>query len=471
MLIPYTHENTQSRRWPVLTSVLVALNVLCFVLEIVTYSGHARAAREAQEQVVTYWKAHPELRAPPQLAEIGLERGGARSPRADAPVDPEAQAELDRLASVLVEVVKDDPLRGWGYVPKDNNILGLVTYQFLHGGVMHLVFNMWFMWLCACNLEDRWGRLVFLPMYLSAGVVAALAHRVAMPESMIPLIGASGSVAGAMGAFLVLFARTKIRFFYWYFIRVGTFSAPAWVMLPLWLAQEVLFGVVSGGADGTAHFAHVGGFVFGMIFAGAMVLSGLDRHLDASEEAKVTTSQDQRILEAGRMIDEGRHGEAIATLEQYVAKDPSSVDALLELLRAATAARDERRMGIAYGRLVDVYLRMDSLDAAADLHAEAEQMNLGGAISVATRARLAERLTKANEAERALRVYAKLVAGGITDDVLAHTAVAYANLLLQCRRDHEAERVVAMITASNLPGLSRQIGELRARLERGRLAL
>jgi membrane associated rhomboid family serine protease len=474
MLIPYTHENTESRRWPVLTSVLVALNVLCFALEIVAYSGHARAARQAEQELVLYWNAHPDLPNPPELDEIGLERGsrtGRPPPPSDGPIDAEAQAELGRRATHLVEVVKEDPLRGWGYVPSENNLLGLVTYQFLHGGVLHLVFNLWFMWLCACNLEDRWGRVVFLSMYLSAGIAAALAHRLAMPESTIPLIGASGSIAGAMGAFLVLFARTKIRFFYWYFIRVGTFSAPAWVMLPLWLGQELLFGVLSGGSDGTAHFAHVGGFVYGMAFAGVMVVSGQDRRLDATEEARVTTTQDERILSAGRMIDEGRHAEAITTLEGYIVAEPRSIDAALELLRAATGARDERRMGNAYARLVDLHLRADSLEAAADLHAEAEQLNLTAAIGVATRARLAARLVKANEPDRALRVYARMFTAGVTDDLAAHTALAYASLLVVRRRDREAERVLAMITAASLPGFERQLAELRQQLQRGQVEL
>lgn len=474
MLIPYTHENTQSRRWPVLTSMLVALNVLSFVLEIVAYRNHARAVLDAKEEVAVHWLAHPDLASPPQLAEIGLERtprSRSRPAAGNEPVDAEAQAKLDRLVSHLVEVVKEDPLRGWGYVPAENNVLGLITYQFLHGGVLHLVFNLWFMWLCACNLEDRWGRGVFLPMYLSAGIVAALAHRLAMPESDIPLIGASGAIAGAMGAFLVLFARTKIRFFYWYFVRIGTFSAPAWVMLPLWLGQEILFGVLSGGSDGTAHFAHVGGFVYGMAFAGVMVVSGLDRRLDDAEEAKITTAQDERILTAGMMIDQGRYPDAIMTLERYLATDPRSIDALLELLRAATGARDEHRMGSAYGRLVDLYLRTDALDAASSLYAEAEQLGLVAAIGVATRARLADRLAKANDPERALRIYAKIVAAGITDDVAAHTAIAYAHLLLLRRRDREAEGVVTMLAAANLPGFERPLAELREQLQRGQLAL
>lgn len=466
MLIPFTHERAESRRWPVLTTALVVLNVLCFLAEILAYGGHARTVSEVREEVVAYWSAHPDLATPQQLAEIDLERG-SRSGRAQSasgePVDAEAQAQLDRLAARLVEVVKEDPLRGWSYVPMENNLLGLVTYQFLHGGVLHLVFNLWFMWLCACNLEDRWGRVVFLLMYVSAGIVAALAHRFAMAESTLPLIGASGSVAGAMGAFLVLFARTKIRFFYWYFVRIGTFSAPAWVMLPLWLCQEVLFGVLSGGADGTAHFAHVGGFVYGMAFAGLMVISGLDRRLDDAEEAKITTAQDPRILSAGRLIDEGRHTEAVTILERYIVTEPRSVDALLELLRGAIAARDERRMGMAYARLVDLYLRADALDAAADLHAEAEQMNVGAAIGAATRARLAGRLANANDPERALRVYAKVFAAGITDDVAAHTAIAYARLLLLRRRDREAEVVIAALASANLPGSERQLAELACR--------
>src|SRR5688572_8694921 len=105
-----------------------------------------------------------------------------------------------------------------------------------------------------------------------------------------------------MGAFLILFARTRIRFFYWYVTKVGTFAAPAWLMLPLWLAEEVLWAVLlPSSADATAHFAHIGGFVYGMAFAGVMVLAGWDKKLDAIGEKKVTTEQDARILFAGRM--------------------------------------------------------------------------------------------------------------------------------------------------------------------------
>jgi len=112
---------------------------------------------------------------------------------------------------------------------------------------MHLLFNMWFLWLVGCNVEDAWGRLLFPAFYLSGGAIAGLVHAGMMGSSSLTLIGASGAVAAAMGAFLVGFARTKIRFFGLLLIRPMTFAAPAYVMLPLWVTGEFVSGVADSG--------------------------------------------------------------------------------------------------------------------------------------------------------------------------------------------------------------------------------
>ena len=155
---------------------------------------------------------------------------------------------------------------------------------------------MWFLWLCGVNLEDRWGRWLFLPFYLCAGVAGALLHRALAPDAFVPVIGASGAIAGAMGAFLVTMARTRISFAYVLLIsfrpRAGTFQSPAYVMLPLWLGSELLGAWLKPG-DGTAHWAHVGGFAFGAAVAAVLKLS-CRTQARRPDERQVTTAQDPR---------------------------------------------------------------------------------------------------------------------------------------------------------------------------------
>ena len=169
------------------------------------------------------------------------------------------------VAFLMTSVAGDDASLRLAYVPSHSNFLGLFTYMFAHADVWHLTGNMWFLFLCGLSLEDRWGRLAFAIYYLVAGVVAAGVHHLATSDPSAALIGASGAVAGAMGAFLVLFATTKIQFIGFLGLRPTTFSAPAYVMLPLWAAIEVLYGLITSAVGGTAHWAHVGGFVFGVV--------------------------------------------------------------------------------------------------------------------------------------------------------------------------------------------------------------
>ena len=223
------------------------------------------------------------------VPERALSRAGARPPPTSQPPSesprPSGKTSSSRLNALCGKSTKPSPSsRPSNTATSEARRLAHAdSHQFLHGGWMHLVFNMWFLWLTACNLEDRWGRLVFLPFYLASGIAGALAHRWFNAGSGTPMVGASGAIAGAMGGFLVIFASTPIRFFYllWLGLRPkwGTFEARAIVMLPLWLLVEVLSGVFARGS-GTAHWAHVGGFAFGAAVAGAVRVSGLDEKLD-----------------------------------------------------------------------------------------------------------------------------------------------------------------------------------------------
>ncbi len=168
-----------------------------------------------------------------------------------------------RTAAVLrtPEVVLEDPFRALRFW-----ILPYFTALFLHGGWFHLIGNMWFLWVFGDNVEDRLGRVRFLLFYLTCGVAASLLHVFFNLDSNIPTIGASGAIAGVLGAYVLLYPRAKVLTLIPIFILITTAWIPAYVFLGIWFlfqwwgAQSSLFG----GAGGVAYWAHVGGFLAGM---------------------------------------------------------------------------------------------------------------------------------------------------------------------------------------------------------------
>ncbi|MEO8099540.1 MAG: rhomboid family intramembrane serine protease [Acidobacteriota bacterium] len=158
-----------------------------------------------------------------------------------------------------------------GIVPDtiNQNLPSLVTSMFLHGGWLHLIGNMFFLWAFGRNLEDRIGSGRFLGFYMLCGVAAAIIHVLANPYSRVPTIGASGAIAGVMGAFLVKFPRTDIDTIFW-FIFVMRVSVPAPYFLIYWFVIQFFSGLgsiseVDYTGGGVAWFAHIGGFIAGMI--------------------------------------------------------------------------------------------------------------------------------------------------------------------------------------------------------------
>jgi membrane associated rhomboid family serine protease len=146
---------------------------------------------------------------------------------------------------------------------------GLVTSQFLHAGWLHILGNMLYLWIFGNNIEDILGPLPYLVFYLAAGIVAGLTQVVIDPSSDIPLVGASGAIAGVLGAYLVLFPGAKVQslVFFGYFVTVV--AVPAVISLGLWFLLQLVTGFASLGAPsaaegGVATFAHVGGFVMGL---------------------------------------------------------------------------------------------------------------------------------------------------------------------------------------------------------------
>ena len=146
--------------------------------------------------------------------------------------------------------------------------INVLTSMFLHGSWMHLLGNMWFLWLFGNNVEDAMTRVRFVIFYLACGLAAALLQVVTEPSSAVPMVGASGAISGVMGAYLVLFPRVRVYTLVPLFIVFTTVALPAWVMLLYWAVLQLFGGFVRIGGEssgGVAFWAHVGGFIAGVV--------------------------------------------------------------------------------------------------------------------------------------------------------------------------------------------------------------
>jgi membrane associated rhomboid family serine protease len=153
--------------------------------------------------------------------------------------------------------------------------LTALTSMFLHGGWLHLLGNMWYLWIFGDNVEDRLGHVRFLVFYLLAGIVAASLHYALNPLSRLPTVGASGAIAGVLGAYLVAFPRARVVTLVPFFPFFQVMALPAVLVLGLWFVVQFFSGALAlgyGAGGGVAWWAHIGGFAFG--FVAMRVLGG-----------------------------------------------------------------------------------------------------------------------------------------------------------------------------------------------------
>jgi len=158
----------------------------------------------------------------------------------------------------------------WGYRPAEPSVVTLISAMFLHGGWMHLIGNMLFLWIYGDNVEHRLGRVGYLAAYLGTGVAATLFFALFVPQSRVPLLGASGAISGVLGCYFLWFPRNQVKVFIFLFpFIMNTFLIPARFVLGFYLLVDNLvpFLVTRGGGSGVAHGAHIGGFIAGLALA------------------------------------------------------------------------------------------------------------------------------------------------------------------------------------------------------------
>ena len=148
--------------------------------------------------------------------------------------------------------------------------LSVFTSMFLHGGWMHLIGNMWFLWIFGNNIEEAMGAARFIAFYLICGVLASWSHIASDPASIIPSIGASGAIGGVMGAYIMLYPRARVWTFIFLFFFVRLLYIPAGIILGYWFFIQLINGSTAGNQSGggVAFWAHVGGFLAGVLLVG-----------------------------------------------------------------------------------------------------------------------------------------------------------------------------------------------------------
>ena len=226
-------DSVSSRTFPYVNLAIIAVNLLIFAYELLLGSEGQR------NQFLCDWGSIPRdvtnLFAPPSRPEVAVGPCGFSS------------------SEVGVDV-----------------LLRPFTSMFMHAGWFHILGNMLFLWIFGDNVEDALGHVRYLLFYLLCGLGAAAAHILMSPDSLLPAVGASGAIAGVMGAYLVLYPRANIAVFIPLFFLLGTFSIPAIVLIGIWFLMQLFSGIASigyatGGGGGVAWWAHVGGFLVGML--------------------------------------------------------------------------------------------------------------------------------------------------------------------------------------------------------------
>ena len=224
-MFPYRDEN-ETQRTAIVTLAMIALNVFAWLF--VQGAGTTLALAQS---VCNFGLIPGEL--------TGLIAPGTRFPMGEG------------LACVT------DPGRQFSHV---------LTHMFLHGSWMHLLGNMWFLWLFGNNVEDSMGRLRFIGFYLLCGLAAAAAQVITSPGSAIPMVGASGAISGVMGGYLLLYPTVRVYTLVVLGFFITSMALPAWVMLGYWFLIQFVSGWVSFGGEGggVAFWAHIGGFAAGV---------------------------------------------------------------------------------------------------------------------------------------------------------------------------------------------------------------
>ena len=376
LLIPIGRDDAEIRRHAWVSYAIIAINVVVFAFTF--FAEQSTTTNEINlewQKTLEYYFQHPYLQTPVRMKDlvradviryIESNRANVVAPAAD--VVKREQRELETMTADAVAMYKRLPTIRFGYVPAEGGVTRLVTSMFIHAGLLHLLGNLLFFFLSGPFVEDVFGRPLFGFLYFSGGIVAALTYSLLHSQSTIALVGASGAIAAVMGAYLVRFFHSKVEFLLlslWYRTR---FFAPAFVVLPLWLMQQVWELQTEAGGGGVAFSAHIGGFLYGFVFALLVkVTSFEEKHVNPVVEKETTWAMDEHVVRAMSARNMEDYATAKRELAAALRADPRNVDALQTAVDVARASGDTAMYDGAATRLLTRHLEEKQDDLATTL--------------------------------------------------------------------------------------------------------
>jgi len=346
---------------PWVTIGIMGLCVIIYIFSIGPISKFDDQKNSISSEIHEYYISHPYLELDQaikkeffiteELGEVIESLAGDKySEGHDEAQREEEQAYLDDLVEKLNQTTKSHPFFKFGFVPNNKTFTGLIGHMFLHVGWLHLLGNLLYLYVMGPFIEDTWGKPVYGVFYMITGILAAMAFAMHYPNSGVPMIGASGAISAVMGGFLIRHWHARIRYFYLFGFRIrGTFTAPAWAMLPVGFVMELvnanIMDSIAPGGGGVAHWAHVWGFIFGIAGAFAIKFLKIEKKFVAPIVEAQSTFVNKGFVayeEAMQELSVGNKDIAFAILMDAAREDPSNQDVIESLWNTAL---DLGRMG------------------------------------------------------------------------------------------------------------------------------
>lgn len=370
--------------------------------------------------------------------------------RPDDPAYPRWQEDRRQYERLRARVVTER----FALKPHQPQVANLLTHMFLHGDFMHLLGNMAILFLVGYTVEAALGSLGFLGLYLLGGVAAALPDFLGTPQYAFS-IGASGAIAAVMAAYVVLFGLRRINFFYWLFVYFGTARWPAVVILPIWLAKELIFRFVVDQHGHTNYLAHFAGLLAGALMAGLYRLRRQGRTARVVEEADARAEDDSLRRHAEEAVARLQFAQAAQLYKRLVGRQGKDAQLLEEYFRVARLATQPDLVGDALCQLLALAGRHPEAfqgEVLAEALTLADELGAhGGAIRTSTtsplhlprfspraQARIAKRLGETGQMamaeDMALRLAVRPDAGEVAPALLNQLA-------LLCQHNGDKERM------------------------------
>lgn len=343
MLIPIGREGADQPRKTRLCYTIIGVNIWAFVITALMSAGVAKHTREMQASwlaAMRYLDAHPYLAVPPELKPLVpkevQEAMRQTTERPEAATLAEEQAQFDKEAEPLLELYHRLPEQRLGFIPAKWSWWQVLTSMFVHASLMHIFGNMAFLLATGPFLEEAFGWKIFAFLYFTGGIFSTVIWGLRHPDSHMPLVGASGAIAVAMGAYFVRFFKSRIAFWFVPILLVWRwryrFALPAFVVLPLWFIYQFVFMRNFEEASGVAFAVHVSGFLYGAMASFLLILMKPEKGIDRSETDAAILVAYERACDQKRWA--AADGYANRLLDRTLEQKP---EATLDLVRRVCA--------------------------------------------------------------------------------------------------------------------------------------